>query len=85
MTVLPSKPDISYKKGLLPNALFVLTTAYYHVQDIVDGIFLVTVTGGVELVQDVFGLLARATCSLITQQGGVCICQQHGLSGNDVR
>ena len=84
MTVLSNKPDLLHKKGLLPNALLVLATAYYHVQDIVDGIFLVTVTGGVELVQDVFGLLARASCSLITQQGGVCICQQHGLSGNDV-
>ena len=84
MTVLSNKPDLLHKKGLLPNALLVLATAYYHVQDIVDGIFLVTVTGGVELVQDVFGLLARASCSLIAQQGGVCICQQHGLSGNDV-
>ena len=84
MIVLPRKPDISYKKGLLPNALLVLVTAYYHVQNIVDGIFLVAVTGGVELVQDVFGLLARAPCRLITHQGGVCICQQHGLSGNDV-
>ena len=60
MTVLPNKPDISYKKGLLPNVLFVLATAYNHVQHIVDGVFFVTVTGGVELVQDVFGLLARA-------------------------
>ena len=83
MIVLPSKPDISYKTGLLPNALLVLATAYYHVQDIVDGIFLVTVTGGVELVQDVLGLLARATRFLITQQGRVCVFQQNGLSGND--
>ena len=84
MTVLSNKPDLLHKKGLLPNALLVLATAYYHVQHIVDGIFLVAVAGGVELVQDVFGLLARASCRLITQQGGVCICQQHGLSGNDV-
>ena len=61
MIVLPSKPDISYKKGLLPNALLVLATTYYHVQDIVDGIFFVAVTGGIELMQDVFGLLARAS------------------------
>ena len=83
MTVLSNKPDLSYKKGLLPNALLVLATAHHHVQHIVDGVFFVTVTGGVELVQDVLGLLARATCLLITQQGGVCVCQQNGLSGND--
>ena len=78
-----SKREASVGTGLLPNALLVLATAHHHVQHIVDGVFFVTVTGGVELMQDVLGLLARATRFLITQQGGVCVCQQNGLSGND--
>ena len=54
---------------LLPNALFVLATAHHHVQDIVNGVFIVAMGGGVHLVQKALGLLARATRRLITEQG----------------
>ena len=54
---------------LLPNALFALATAHHHVQDIVNGVFIVAMGGGVHLVQKALGLLARATRRLIAEQG----------------
>ena len=68
---------------LLPNALFALATAHHHVQNIVNGVFIVAMAGGVHLVQEAFGLLARAARCLVAEQGRMCVGQHDWLGGDD--
>ena len=52
-------------RPLLPNALLVRIVANHHVQDIVYGIFIIAVAGGIHLVQQALCLLAGAACGLV--------------------
>ena len=68
---------------LLPNALFALATAHHHVQNIVNGVFIVAMAGGVHLVQEALCLLARAARCLVDEQGRMCVGQHDWLGGDD--